>query len=269
MEFACKYCGHINQDTADYCSACGGHINSQSDIPELDLKALVNHAIKVYRSGFVSFIVIALVAEIPNFLGYAFADNLRNYIFVLSLPLYFLSTTAGIYGTALVVSGHKLDVGICYSKAINRFPHIFLAYLMMILACIGASVLALILIGIPILAYLLVVWFFVLQVLMFEGTTALGGLERSRSLVDGNWWRVFGRMIVLVGVPGVVYFSAVFVIRSLSSELATIVASSILALLVTPLTLIGPTLAYIDMRVRKEGYDLNALRSDIGYLPKD
>ncbi|MEE2885405.1 MAG: zinc ribbon domain-containing protein [Chloroflexota bacterium] len=269
MKFACKYCEQINPDTADYCSACGRHIKGPSDIPERNLKVLVIHAIMVYKRGFFQFIAIALLAEIPNLLGYAFADNLRNYIFVLSLPLYFLSTSAGIYGTALVVSGHRLDVGICYSKALNKFPHIFLAYLMMILACIGASVLALILIGIPILAYLLVIWFFVLQVLMFEGATAIGSLERSRSIVDGNWWRVFGRMIVLVGVPGAVYFSALLIIQSLTSELATIVVSSILALLVTPFTLIGPTLAYIDMRVRKEGYDLSTLNSEIGYLPKD
>ena len=109
----------------------------------------------------------------------------------------------------------------------------------------------------------------VLQVLMFEGTTALGSLERSRSIVDGHWWRVFGRMLVLVGVPAAGYFSAVVVVQSLSVELATIIVSSILALLVTPLTIIGPTLAYIDMRVRKEGYDLNTLASEIGYMPKD
>lgn len=110
-------------------------------------------------------------------------------------------------------------------------------------------------------------------VLLTEGSKGRRALGRSRRLVKGRWWPTFA--VVLIGyiltalVSGVI--GAVLGIASLGDPdsdvvaLLTSAASGILAsTLTTPFTAAFITVLYFDLRVRKEGFDLQLLAERIG-----
>jgi hypothetical protein len=89
-------------------------------------------------------------------------------------------------------------------------------------------------------------------------------LQRSWDLVRGAWWRVFGAYLLLLLLGVIVDLSTSLVslavgLTGASWAVQNIVVQFITLLLTVvyrPVTLAGMTLLYFDLRVRKEGYDL-------------
>jgi hypothetical protein len=120
--------------------------------------------------------------------------------------------------------------------------------------------------------------------LIAEPTSAIKALGRSFNLVKGNWWRVFGLLVlaaVLVGViTGAVtaplQFGATFgsgfadnpelVFSGTYLALNTLVTGVVTAVTL-PFTAAVVVAIYYDLRVRKEGYDLERLIADLGAAP--
>ena len=149
------------------------------------------------------------------------------------------------------------------------------------------GLLAITIIGIPFAIYLGVRWGFYAQAVLIEEHSATNALRRSRELVKGAWWRVFGIILALIllafMIQTVLQFSLLFVFgftEEISGEeglwemfrrmfapeltawdeLVTYVIQSCINYFVTslmlPLTVIGFTLLYFDQRIRKEGFDI-------------
>jgi hypothetical protein len=147
----------------------------------------------------------------------------------------------------------------------------------------GGILLVFVLFGLVILfALLAVVLFtrFVLttQAIVLEGKEALDGLRRSWQLVSGSFWRVLG-VVLLMGLI-VLVISLIFAIptsildavleirqASPSALISTQVLSNLLVeigtIFVMPLALAVYTLLYYDLRVRKEGYDLQLMAEQL------
>ena len=85
-----------------------------------------------------------------------------------------------------------------------------------------------------------------------------GALSRSSALVKGNWWRVLGIVFVL-GIMAGIISGILGIIR--------IVGSAIGAILSMPITIVGATLLYYDLRLKKEGYNLGVMAGEIGTSP--
>lgn len=119
------------------------------------------------------------------------------------------------------------------------------------LAILGMSIT---IIGIPIAIYFGVRWAFILQVASLEGLSPRAALSRSSALVKGTWWRVLGIMLVVGIIAGVI--GAIL-------QLIPIVGVIIGGILTTPISVIGITLLYYDLRVRKEGYNLKTLSKEL------
>jgi hypothetical protein len=113
----------------------------------------------------------------------------------------------------------------------------------------------------------LVVWkryFAVMPALLAEGKGVADAMHRSRTLADGHG----ARIILLVG--GV--FLGTFIFAALLSGFATALVSGIVGTLlyllcvalVNQFTAIVVTLLYFDLRIRKEGYDIELLTSALG-----
>ena len=96
-------------------------------------------------------------------------------------------------------------------------------------------------------------------------------LSRSRQLVRGSWWRVFGILlliwliyafisfvIVLVGaaVAGLLAFAGESTPVALGQAIVQLVFSVAQQALTQPFSVAGTVLLYYDLRVRKEGLDL-------------
>lgn len=123
--------------------------------------------------------------------------------------------------------------------------------------------------------YLWVAWTVAAPVLLLEDVHGWKAMKRSRQLVKGRFWPTVA-VVLLVGIlTGIV--QAVFVgilagVVSVSgNEVALAVADAIgqtaSGVLTTPLSAAVLTVLYFDLRVRKEGFDLELLSRRMGVDP--
>ena len=129
---------------------------------------------------------------------------------------------------------------------------------------------------------------------MLEGTTARNALRRSTELVKGTWWRVFGIMLAISLISFMIYFileaSSGFLLtwmglteaeepdnlldtfRQLFVPIPSKIGwfsytirrlvSLIIATFTMPISVIGSTLLYFDLRIRKEAFDIEMQVTD-------
>ena len=112
---------------------------------------------------------------------------------------------------------------------------------------------------------------FTSQAVIAENKGPIEAIKRSWNLTKGYWWRTFG-ILLLIGllaflitfVPTSI-FGAIYAAIALRSgappdfvqqQLVNSVIQAITSVLVTPFSLIAYTLMYYDLRIRKEGFDL-------------
>ena len=148
---------------------------------------------------------------------------------------------------------------------------IFLA-VFMVLGIIGMFLLTVL-----ITAFFIVRLMFFPQMVVLEGRGPLEALSRSWQLVRGSFWRVLGTVIlisllvqILIIIPGLIFGGIIGFVFSdpqdfaIQQSLSTLVGY-IAQILFLPVSIIAYTLLYYDLRVRKEGYDLQLLAQD--YAP--
>jgi len=126
--------------------------------------------------------------------------------------------------------------------------------------------------------YLVVAFSVALPVLLVEGTGGFKALRRSIDLSRGRWWATLGTIIVaavLLIVVQLVVGSIVGLIIGLvfphaagGSPVALVVLRSVVdalgRMISIPFFAACVTVIYYDLRVRKEGYDLQLLAEGIG-----
>ncbi len=92
-------------------------------------------------------------------------------------------------------------------------------------------------------------------------------MARSWNLVKGQWWRTFGVILIvlimrfIIGIAlGFMLGIIVGIVTSGDVRLAVVaVGTTILSALISPIVTIALVLLYFDLRVRKEGLDLDQL----------
>jgi uncharacterized membrane protein len=107
-------------------------------------------------------------------------------------------------------------------------------------------------------------------VLVLEpGTTASGALARSWALTHGSRWRIFGMLatlLLLLYIP-IIALTAIAALvlpdstpgSAMTGGLVGLVIMGVLQLFLYPLFYCVLTVSYYDLRVRKEGFDLEVL----------
>lgn len=126
------------------------------------------------------------------------------------------------------------------------------------------------------------IWLYVafavaVPVLLTEGVKGRKALGRSKKLISGRWWPAFA--IILLGalltgiVSGVV--SGLLEAASLTNAdndtvaiLTGTVGDTVAAALTTPFSAAFVTVLYFDLRVRKEGFDLQLFAERLGLAPR-
>jgi hypothetical protein len=151
---------------------------------------------------------------------------------------------------------------------------------------VAATVVILILIAIPVSVWLYVRYALSGPALMLESTSrsdtgaprpigVFGALRRSAELVRGSWWRLFGILLLILLIAGIIsqvisvpfalpaFFldqppsDSQFLITLIISALGGIVAATITA----PFTAAATALLYVDRRIRREGLDIELARA--------
>jgi hypothetical protein len=95
--------------------------------------------------------------------------------------------------------------------------------------------------------FLITVWSVAAPVVVLEQPGALAALRRSRELVRGNGWQVFGVILVLYIVVGVVSFIIEAAAESAGSG-AGIVVRVIVGVLTAPLASLAAAVLYFELR---------------------
>lgn len=141
------------------------------------------------------------------------------------------------------------------------------------------AVMAGIVIGLVVMAWLGTFLALVPSALMIERLTLGRAIRRSWSLVSGNFWRTFGTLaliIVIVQVVASVVTTPLSLLggfgitllnptgnedAAVASFIALYIVTMILSVAIGAITIIiqsaAPALLYIDLRMRKEGFDLD------------
>jgi ABC-type multidrug transport system fused ATPase/permease subunit len=94
---------------------------------------------------------------------------------------------------------------------------------------------------------LITIWSVAAPVVVLENPGVLAALRRSRELVRGNGWQVFGVILVLYIVVGVVSFIIEAVADSAGSGVG-IVVRVIIGVLTAPLAALAAAVLYFDLR---------------------
>jgi MFS family permease len=121
--------------------------------------------------------------------------------------------------------------------------------------------------------WLYIAWALAVPALLVEGLRGRKALGRSFGLVAGRWWRTFG--VIVVGfilativstVAQAVFFVGIFAADGNDTLVLVLSAiAGIVGLAVsTPFQAALLTVLYFDLRVRKEGFDLELLAQEIG-----
>ncbi|MBI4340519.1 MAG: zinc ribbon domain-containing protein [Chloroflexi bacterium] len=292
----CPNCGITNPANAAFCSECGAPLPtppggaSQQQSPSAlesaqrgqqaatdalapsSLGQLLSHTLGVYLSLFGPIVRIALFAQIP-LLAATFVSG-ESVRLVLTLVWLFFSPIAGAavaYSVARLYVGQRTGAMQSFVGAMNNGTSLLLNNLAYMGALFAALLLSALLVGLPILVFVMVAWSCYIQAVVIEGGGPMAALMRSWQLVRGSWWRIFGILLVfsllavavalLASLPGL---GLALVSTRWGDFLATLGQT-----LATPILYIALTLVYLDLRARKEGLSLERLAQEVASAPRN
>jgi hypothetical protein len=122
--------------------------------------------------------------------------------------------------------------------------------------------------------YFYVAFAVAVPVLLVEGSGPIRSLGRSRELVQGRWWGTLGVAVVGYLLVTIVSFALTGLVvgiafahpsqSSVTGFVLNTLAATIGSMIATPAAAAFITVLYIDLRVRKEGFDLLLLARRLG-----
>ncbi|MGH9138172.1 MAG: hypothetical protein ACRD0G_14185 [Acidimicrobiales bacterium] len=268
----------------------------------LGIGEVLDVAIKLYRNNFLPLIKVVAVVTVPVqvlsgiVLASSISDNDElETTDAFSNPTYELDTdqlwmlVAGLLVIAVLgMVASQLASGACFKLvggayvdeqpswreslgfALSRLRSLlWLAFLSGVLAALG--LLACIVPGV----YFYVAWTVAVPALLLEDRRGMSALRRSRELVRGRWWPVFGVVVLTAILTGIVAQMLTFVftlpVSNTDSEVVYVtfstIGSTLAGILTTPFAAAVIIVLYVDLRVRREGFDLELLARRIGVEP--
>lgn len=255
---------------------------AMSRLHPMSVGQILDRAFSLYRQNFALFAGIVAVLQIPlaiiNGLIAATApqpvttganslSNIPNFSGSIGasagsslLGLIFGAVITGALAQAISARylGRDITIGGAYAS-VGAGTVVFL---------IAASILYGIIVGIGFILlvipgiYLIVRFLFVPEAIVLERTGILGAFGRSSELVKGSWWRVFGiglLVFIITAVLSAVLGSVAGALFVSGHRVAGEVASAIVGILVEPFQFGALILLYYDLRIRKEGFDIEHL----------
>lgn len=251
---------------------------------------ILDSSFRLYKRNFTRFITIIAIVQVPLsllnilstqyfFRGQPFSAEDPLAVPMMPFAAFLIPTFLAVIATTLSnaallksISGSYLgkdvSVGDAYSFV---FPKIWTLIWASILVGLVIMV-GLMLFVVPGIIFMF--WFILTtQAIVIEDIKARRGMSRSKSLVSGNLNKVFLLSLIIIVISIIVNFitgfipglfgpflkesfTAFIVIRQLSSLVGTV--------LITPVWAAAFILLYYDLRIRKEGFDLEMLAQRLG-----
>lgn len=225
---------------------------------------IVDAAIEVYRRNPIHFLLLAAMVRVPWLIvqilylapreGDPDAIVTSLLIGAGTLVTTFLMAGFVVYMASELYLGRETDAFDTIRKVAPRIPSVFIAAMLQSVA-IGLG-LALFLFP---AVWVSAVLFAVIPVVVLEGRGAFGGFDRSQKLSEGQKTHILSALGLIVMIRVIVAVGGGFIaIVAPTPELRYVVAT-VAEMLVYPLLGIAITLVYYDVRIRKEGFDIEMM----------
>jgi hypothetical protein len=183
---------------------------------------------------------------------------------VLSFVMSSMSTAAVVVIVSDSYLGREVTTGAAINQVLGR-----------IWTILGAVLLQGLLIGIGFLLFFIPgvifsCWFFATTtVVMVEGKDAVAALRRSRELARGSVGEIFSTLGLALFIVWLVdllvnVIVVALIVRLRSGVFAASFAPYIISIFIVPFVNVVITLLYYDLRIRKEGFDLELMAKELG-----
>jgi hypothetical protein len=266
-----------------------GAIRKERPLPlrQMGIGEILDAAIKLYRAEWKKLMAIVAIVLVPVAFIEAFAtrtlpgplteepafpteDLLGGFIasaIITVITLLFINpflTAAVARAASNIYLGDSVAVGSTYRFALTKIHSILWISLLTLLA----GLLGFILLVIPgIIAFVRLT--FGSTVLVVEGLKGSKALGRSWRLAKGHFWRLFG-VLLLANIMAGVVASILAIPGSLAGSAVgsqgwplTALGDSLASVLTTPFTTLITVLLYFDLRIRKEGFDIEVMAQEL------
>jgi hypothetical protein len=276
------------------------------DLQPMSIGDILDRTVRLYRQGFLHNIAIVAIPYIllipagvlfgstlvmsgdPRMLMRPGILGLFAILGVAYVWLTFVSMGALAWSVSERYLGETPTVAGSYGAVLRRTLSIIWAYLLAFLVWGGIGILAVLIIGammfmspiagvvgaliIGLIALVAFVRFLLItQVIVIDDIRGVAALQRSWSLMKGNFWRavlifVF-TIVVSIVMSFVLNFPGGIVAGLIGGTVGTIISqvfSQLSQILLTPVLAIAITLLYYDSRIRNEAFDLEVMARNLG-----
>jgi hypothetical protein len=247
-------------------------VDSKNLQSELSVGEILSHTFNLYSRNFLQYFIPFLAAGILTGLV---TIAVRSVIVIPALPMHATSQQllawSPTYMTALATSAflsgivswitNSITTGITIKFTSDKLEKeqanlqtSFNFTLTKLLPLLAASIITGILIILGLIAFIVpgviiaLMFSLVYPSIMLEGTSVLGSLSRSSSLVRDRWLKTFGLLLLLGIIVAIV--NGVFVLIASPFGMFSPLISGILTALITPIFAIAITLYYYSMKAR-------------------
>lgn len=229
---------------------------------KLDVARVFERIFQIYRDQFTLLIPAALVVFVPVALisGLIYAGDVSIFG---ALIVAAIATIATYWFQGMVVEAAE---DILDGRRDHTIGSLVRSVTPVLVPLIVAGILAGLGVGIGLLLlivpglFLLTIWAVVAPVVVLEKKSAIDAFGRSRELVRGNGWQVFGVIVVLFLLQFIVTAVIQAIANGISDSFAAYALSDLIVrLLVAPLSALAAAVLYFELRGRKEGAGAEAL----------
>ena len=249
----------------------------------MGIRQIFFSAVRYYRENFLKLVGIAAPGTLIGGLAfqaiwiYGYAEIVGPQVLAAALPYTAITvfqslvvTAAGTFVISQHLLGRSTSVGGAYSRVLSSlFPLLGVLIIFML----GSLVFSTLAAGIGLLVFIpgivVYVWFcLAAPIVIVEREGGFGALKRSRVLVKGFFDKTFFLVVWLTLVEAFV----VILVLSLPLLFGSFpgfpsllsILSICLSLPINALRVISTTMLYYDLRIYKEGYDLQLLTQELG-----
>ncbi len=286
----CGNCGQALSDGVTLGDVIGADEESIPDRGDLKLPIpgqimkLVQLSITVYRENFLSFLILSFISGIPLLIFTVYFDtkisryiqsnssdsspeinmagisNIENLVIVMCLLILIaisgLITSAAIsFGSAQYAEEDKVSVITCLNYALPCTGRLLGLAILLLALLIIPILLSFLIVGIPLLLFLLVRWNFAICSIVIENRGVVESLTRSWSLVSKRWWITFGTgliVTILAFIPAIVLgLIGSAISASIGNPIISQICDTLATIIITPFIGIATAIYFLGLRKTK------------------
>ena len=226
---------------------------------------IIDAAIEVYRRNPIPFLVVAAIIRVPWLIAQiVFIAPIQDDLNAVVVPgmligLGNMLTTFIMAGWVVQIAsevylGHHTDAFESLRRIAGRIPSVFVAAMLQTIAIMFGLVMFLF----P-AVWISAVLFAVIPVVVLERRGPFQAFDRSGELSKGVKGHVLSALGLIAGIWIVTKIGGAIVAQLVPSPQLQLTVAAIADIVVYPLFGIASTLIYYDIRIRKEGFDLEMM----------